>query len=118
MVCAMSASTIRAAAAVLLAAVLATGCSGRWRPSERACYTAACDAIAALPDLPQGAKPLPIEQSRLYIGKNAARVDVAMDLAAPDGSRGVFYTAWLKRLGRRWVVDRPAYPTDRPPPGQ
>lgn len=98
----------------ILAAVLLTGCAKGWRPSERAIYSKASAAILALPALPSGAAPLPIQQCRFYIGKSAARIDVpvAAGSATPD-----FYTAWFKRVARTWELSGPVYRTADPPPG-
>ncbi|MCE9615714.1 MAG: hypothetical protein K8T26_15705 [Lentisphaerae bacterium] len=97
----------------LLAALLASGCSGHWMPSERAIYAKACAAIQALPDLPAGSQPMTLDDCRFFVGKSAGRIDVPVSLNGATTS----YTVWFKRVARTWEPSGRAYLTTNPPPG-
>ena len=90
---------------MILTGLLAAGCGGL--PSERAVYRVARETVQADPGLPQGAKLYPRGEVDLYVLKNAARVDFHYDYADEDGrTRTGTYIVWLKRVARRWELDR------------
>ena len=92
-------------AAVVL--ILCIGCSGCSSLSERACYRAARDFLQAHVDLPENAVLAPRRAANIMVAKNAARVDLPYEYVneAGDKVRDV-YVVWIKRLKRRWEVDR------------
>jgi hypothetical protein len=79
-----------------------TGCSGFWLPSERTVYSQACNAIMANSSFPSGSELYPIEKCSMYIGKNAARIDIPFK-AGVSGTESSCHVL-LKRVARRWEV--------------
>ena len=92
---------VRVLALVSLVTTMA-GCSGFRLPSERAVYKQACEAIEKHPEFPPTAKLYPIEKSSLYVGKNAARIDIPYDVG--EAARAASCHVLLKRVARRWEV--------------
>lgn len=93
------------AAGLLLVAVV--GCGPNWMPSQRTIYRSASAALLASPEVPDDARLAPLEHCRLYIGKNAARIDIPAEFQDAGGtSASRTYTVWMKRVARTWVPDR------------
>ena len=74
----------------------AAGCGLRM-PTEVDVYKTACQAMIDAELLTENSEHPPIEKCRLYLGKNAARVDIPY--------RNSSYTVYLKRVARTWVVE-------------
>lgn len=92
-------------------ACLVGGCSGCHIPSERSIYKDACKAIKSATGVPENAKPRPVEDARLSIGKNAAIVDLPYDYVDAGGNTVAgSHTIHFKRVAREWTVDR-SFPT-------
>ena len=92
---------------LLFSLVMVVMCCGCSKVSERVCYRKACDAVRGSGELPAGAVLGPIGDAKMYILKDAARVDLSYRADSPGGGNVVgTYTVWLKRLGDRWHVDR------------
>jgi hypothetical protein len=94
--------------------LMLAGCDGCQTPSQRFIYRLACDAMLESGDVPADARPLPLDEARIGIGKNAASVDVPYEYAA-DGQKTVaWHTVWFRRVARTWTVSRmnptPVYP--------
>lgn len=99
---------------LLFSLVMVVMCCGCSKVSERVCYRKACDAVRGSGELPAGAVLGPIGDAKMYILKDAARVDLSYSTESPGSENAVgSCTVWLKRLGDRWDVDRiykaPAY---------
>lgn len=96
---------------ILVIACLMGGCSGCHIPSERSMHKQACKAIKTAPGVPENAKPRPIEDARLSIGKNAAIIDLPYDYVDTGGNTvAASQTIHFKRVARTWTVDR-TFPT-------
>lgn len=100
---------------LLAAILLGAGCARA--PSERACYRAARDAVRAAPDLPKGAVLAPLSETRIQVAKNAARVQLPYEYVTASGETATdSYVVWLRRIARRWELDRyypaPKYPSE------
>jgi hypothetical protein len=99
---------------LVVALAAAAGCR---MPSERAAYQAAREAVRTDSRLPPNAVLHDIDHVTVSVLKNAGRVDFTYDFTSPSGERKTDgYVVWLKRLGRRWVVDR-LEPTPHYSPG-
>lgn len=101
------------AACLLALLMLVAGCkAGGWQiPSERFIYDLACEKLHEEKAVPAGARPAPIEEAKIGLGKSAASVDLpyAYTDAAGRPVRGS-QTFWIKRVARTWTVDR-SHPT-------
>jgi hypothetical protein len=99
------------AAGLLL--VIVSGCSPNWMPSQRTIYRSASAALLATPEVPDDARLAPLENCRLYVGKNAARIDIPAEFQDAGGATASrTYTIWMKRVARTWVIDRVLPPLD------
>ncbi len=91
--------------------LLGLGCNAIVYPPKRSVYAPARKALASLPEITPDAKIDPEGNAEVYIAKNAATVVMYVEYNNPDGSTvRRQYTVWMKRLGRRWELDR-AFPT-------
>ena len=81
--------------------LLASGCGQI--PSGRAIHKLARKAVEAQGDFPDGAHVSSAKDSVMSVGKNAARVDLFVELS--DGSRDE-RTVWFKRVARTWTIER------------
>jgi len=98
-----------------LAALLLAGCTSQI-PSDRYIYRRACRALKDAESVPEGAVPVPIEQARVSVGKNAAWVELPYTCAgAAGGTAGGVQIIRFKRVARTWTVER-TFP--RPEPGK
>jgi hypothetical protein len=93
--------------------LLVSGCGGM--PSERTAYRVARETVQGDPRLPDGAELYPMDEVRIYVLKNAARVDFFYDYLDGGESRTGAYVVWLKRVARRWELDRYAPAPDLAP---
>lgn len=101
--------------AIILLAALLGGCSGVTYPPESMVYKPAFEAVKAAKDLPAGAVVDPRHEARLYIAKNAAQAEMPYEYADASGKKVTdTYLVYLKRINRRWELDRcfpmPKYP--------
>ena len=96
------------AVAGLLAGIMGfTGCNAISYPPKRAVYQPACEAVKSAKDLPLGAVVDPRHNASVYIAKNAAQVELEYDYADSAGKPVTgTYLVYLKRINRRWVLDR------------
>jgi len=100
---------------VILAAVFLGGCSGVTYPPESMVYKPAFEAVKAAKDLPAGAVVDPRHEAKLYIAKNAAQAEMPYEYTDASGTKVTdVYLVYLKRIIRRWELDRcfpmPKYP--------
>ena len=104
--------------------VLSAGCARP--PTEKPVYTEARRAIEAYDGLPVKSKVLPIDKSKLFIGKSAARADLMVKTQDASGkSIEKPFTVQLKRVARTWVAQNVSptpgsegFPADKPADGQ
>jgi len=97
--------------AILAAGLTSLGCNAIVYPPKRSVYVPARQALASLPGIPREATLDPDRNAEVYIAKNAATVVMDVEYKAENGATvRRSYTVWMKRLGRRWELDR-AFPT-------
>jgi len=70
-------------------------------------YKPAVEAVKAAKDLPAGTVVDPRHEAKLYIAKNAAQAEVPYEYTDASGSKVTdIYLVYLKRINRRWELDR------------
>jgi len=104
----------------ILAAAFLGGCSGVTYPPEGMVYKPAFEAVKAAKDLPAGAVVDPRHEAKLYIAKNAAQAEMPYEYTDASGQKITdIYLVYLKRVNRRWELDRcfplPKYPVSAKP---
>ena len=78
------------------------GC-GMNTPSEKAGYRVACEALQADAAIPDNARPAPIAEAQLHIGKNAGWVVLPYEVPGIAGDHAMGqYTVQLSRVARTW----------------
>jgi len=96
---------------VLIAALCLLVSTGCRPPSERAVYRVACDAVRAQPGVPGNVSLARIGDAELYVGKNAAMVELPCEYVNLQGETvKTSYTVRVKRVARTWTLDR-CFPT-------
>lgn len=99
----MAMSTFYRIGIFLLVAVLAGGCQA---PENGRIYNKAIAAARASGNIPEAASLPSFDEAGVYIGKNAARVDLPYDVMSQDGAKTrKSYSVWFKRVARTWVVE-------------
>lgn len=109
-------------ACLVAACLVAAGCngSGGWQiPSQRYIYNLACENLHAEKSVPADARPAPMEEAKVGVGKNAASVDLPYTFTDASGRPASgSHTFWIKRVARTWTIERThptAVYTDTPP---
>ncbi|MFO7870591.1 MAG: hypothetical protein R6V03_04070 [Kiritimatiellia bacterium] len=93
--------------ATLAVLIASAGCGIPGR--DEVCRTAR-EAVKALPEVPDDAALCPREEMEIYMGKNASYVIIpGVPLEGPAETYNS-YTVHLKRVARRWEVER-CFPT-------
>ena len=70
-------------------------------------YRKAAAVVKSDPGLPEGAVLRPRKEAEFFVAKNAASIHVPFEFTNEQGEKETdTYTVWLKRIARRWEIDR------------
>lgn len=94
----------------LIAAMAVTaGCLS----TDRTIYDVACKAVKADAKFPTNGVISPMDKCGFYVARNAACVEVYYEFVNASGAtESDSYIVWVKRIARRWELDR-CFPTPK-----